>query len=115
MSVIFRTALFLLACCFMVPLDAAAWDRGRVERFASLPEGAPHPEGITADHNGDVYVPGFAPTAPNGPGKLFVFNEDGDLLRGLSITGSSPGLLGLACEWANVLANGRRWLLVIYF
>jgi len=60
MSVIFRTALFLLACCFMVPLDAAAWDRGRVERFASLPEGAPHPEGITADHNGDVYVPGFA-------------------------------------------------------
>src|SRR5438105_4408272 len=55
MSVIFRTALFLLACCFMVPLDAAAWDRGRVERFASLPEGAPHPEGITADHNGYVY------------------------------------------------------------
>jgi len=115
MSAIFRTALLLLACCVMVPLDAAAWDRGRVERFASLPEGAPHPEGITADHNGDVYVPGFAPTAPNGPGKLFVFNEDGDLLRALNITGSSPALLGLAFHPTNRLANGRRQLLVIDF
>src|SRR5205807_9690452 len=115
MSAISRTALCLLACIFLVPLDAAAWDRGHVERFASLPEGAPHPEGITADHNGDVYVPGFAPTAPSGPGKLFVFNENGDLLRALDITGSSPALLGLAFHPTNRLPNGRRQLLIIDF
>src|SRR2546422_2923126 len=114
MSAISRAALFLLACFALIPLDAAAWDRGRVERFASLPEGAPNPEGITTDHNGDVYVPGFAPTA-SGPGKLFVFDEDGDLLRSLNVTGSSPALLGLAFHPTNRLPNGRRQLLVIDF
>jgi len=115
MSAISRAALFLVACFALVPLDAAAWDRGRVERFASLPEGSPNPEGITTDHNGDVYVPGFAPTAPSGPGKLFVFDEDGDLLRALNVTGSSPALLGVAFHPTNRLPNGRRQLLVIDF
>src|SRR2546425_9397494 len=115
MSAISRAALFLLACFALIPLDAAAWDRGRVERFASLPEGAPNPEGITTDHNGDVYVPGFAPTATSGLGQLFVFDEDGDLLRSLKVTGSSPALLGLAFHPPNRLANGRRQLLVIDF
>jgi sugar lactone lactonase YvrE len=112
MSAISRAALFLLACFALIPLDAAAWDRGRVERFASLPEGSPNPEGITIDNNGDVYVPGFA---PNGPSKLFVFDEDGDLLRSLNVTGSSPALLGLAFHPTNRLPNGRRQLLVIDF
>ncbi|TMH91816.1 MAG: gluconolaconase, partial [Betaproteobacteria bacterium] len=115
MSAISRAALFLLACLALIPLDAAAWDRGRVERFASLPEGSPNPEGITTDRNGDVYVPGFAPTALSGPGKLFVFDEDGELLRSLNVTGSSPALLGLAFHPTNRLANGRRQLLVIDF
>src|SRR5437667_407238 len=115
MSAISRAVLFLLACFALIPLDAAAWDRGRVERFASLPEGSPNPEGITTDSNGDVYVPGFAPTAPSGPGKLFVFDEDGELLRSLNVTGSSPALLGLAFHPANRLANGRRQLLIIDF
>jgi hypothetical protein len=115
MSAISRAALFLVACFALVPLDAAAWDRGHVERFASLPEGSPNPEGITIDHNGDVYVPGFAPTAPSGPGKLFVFDEEGDLLRALNVTGSSPALLGLAFHPTNRLPNGRRQLLVIDF
>src|SRR6267378_1279678 len=115
MSAIFRAVFFLLACFFLVPLDAAAWDRGRVERFASLPEGSPNPEGITIDNNGDVYVPGFAPTAPSGPGQLFVFNEDGDLLRAPDIAGSSPALFGLAFHPTNQLPNGRRQLLVVDF
>src|SRR2546430_4376237 len=115
MSAISRAGLFLLACFALIPLDAAAWDRGRVERFASLPEGSPNPEGITTDSNGDVYVPGFAPTAPSGPGKLFVFDEDGDLLRSLNVTGSSPALLALAFHPTNHLANGRRQPLIIDF
>ncbi|MDQ2939262.1 MAG: SMP-30/gluconolactonase/LRE family protein [Actinomycetota bacterium] len=114
MSGISRAVLALLACC-LFSLDAAAWDRGRVERFASLPPGSPNPEGITADHNGDLYVSGFAPTAPSGPGKVFVFDDDGDLLRVLSPKGSSPALLGLAFHPFNRLTSGRRQLLVLDF
>jgi sugar lactone lactonase YvrE len=115
MSAISRTALFLLACFVLIPLDAAAWERGRAERFATLPEGAPNPEGIIADRNGTVYVSGFAPTAPSGPGKVFVFDDDGELLRVLNVGGSSPALLGLAFHPFNRLPNGRRQLLVIDF
>jgi len=120
MSAISRAALFLLACFVLVPLDAAAWDRGRVERFATLPEGAPNPEGITADGRGNIYVTGFNPFAappgkPAPPGKLFVFDDDGDLARDLNVSGSSPALLGLAFHPTNRLANGHRQLLVIDF
>ena len=114
MSAISRTALFLLACFVLIPLDAAAWDRGRVERFATLPEGAPNPEGITADGRGNIYVTGFNPFAAP-PGKLFVFDDDGDLAHDLNVSGSSPALLGLAFHPFNRLPNGRRQLLVIDF
>jgi DNA-binding beta-propeller fold protein YncE len=95
MSAVSRITLFLLA--FLVTaFDAAAWDRGKVERFATLPAGAPNPEGITVDrHNGDVYVTGFNPLVA-GPGKVFVFDDDGDLKRTLTVSGSSNALLGIA-------------------
>jgi sugar lactone lactonase YvrE len=90
-----RRVLFLLACFMLLPLDAAAWDRGEVQRFATLPAGSPNPEGITVDRNGDVYVTGFNPLVA-GPGKVFVFDNDGDLKRTLRVTGSSNALLGIA-------------------
>jgi len=97
MSAISRAVLFLVACFALVPLDTAAWDRGVVERFATLPAGSPNPEGITVDrHNGDVYVTGFMPTQPAGPGKLFVFDREGDLKRVVQVAGSSNALLGVA-------------------
>jgi sugar lactone lactonase YvrE len=89
-----RIALFLLAFV-LAAFDAAAWDRGKVERFATLPAGAPNPEGITVDRNGDVYVTGFNPLVA-GPGKVFVFDNDGDLRRTLTVSGSSNALLGIA-------------------
>ena len=96
MSAISRAALFLLASFFLVPLDAAAWDRGRVERFASLPPGALNPEGITVErHTGDVYVTGFNPTGA-GKARIYVFNDNGHLKRVLDVTGSSSALLGIA-------------------
>jgi sugar lactone lactonase YvrE len=95
MSVVSRITLFLVAS-FLVAFNAGAWDRGHVDRFATLPAGAPNPEGITVDdRNGDVYVTGFGPTAPTGPGKVFVFDRDGELLRTLRPTGSSNALLGI--------------------
>lgn len=89
-------ALFLFACFMLLPLQAVAWDRGNVERFATLPVGSPNPEGIAVDsRNGDVYVTGFMPTQPTGPGKVFVFDREGDLKRVLQIAGSSNALLGV--------------------
>src|SRR2546427_4037257 len=95
MSAMSRVALFVVACFALIPLDAAAWDRGRVERFASLPAGALNPEGITVDrHNGDVYVTGFNPTGA-GTGQIYVFNDDGHLLRVVKVAASTSALLGL--------------------
>jgi sugar lactone lactonase YvrE len=83
---------FLLLC----PLGAGAWERGDVEKFATLPAGNANPEGLTVDAHGNLYATTFAPTAPAGQlGRLFVFNPHGQLLRQLSIAGSSSALLGL--------------------
>jgi sugar lactone lactonase YvrE len=79
---------------------AAAFDRGNVQLFAVLPAGATGPEGIAVDpHNGDVYVAtfGFSTTGPvAGPGKIYVYNDNGKLLRTLSVAGSTAQLLGSA-------------------
>ena len=85
-----------LTCLLLCPLSAAAWDRGDVEKFATLPAGNANPEGLTVDAHGNLYATTFAPTAPAGQlGRLFVFNPHGDLLRQVSIAGSSSALLGL--------------------
>ena len=92
MSVL-RKVVFALAC--LLAFDAVAWDRGSVQRFASLPPGSPNPEGITADRHGDIYVSGFT-FGGAGPGKVFVFGHEGRLERVLPLTNSSGALLGLA-------------------
>ena len=94
MAALFRITLCLFAWFTLLAFDASAWERGKVERFATLPAGAPNPEGITVDRNGDVYVTGFNPSGA-GIGKVFVFDDDGRLKRVLEITGSSSALLGI--------------------
>ena len=93
----FRLAgAFILTCVLLCPLSAAAWERGDVEQFATLPAGNANPEGLTVDAHGNLYATTFAPTAPAGQlGRLFVFDPHGNLLSQLSITGSSSALLGL--------------------
>jgi sugar lactone lactonase YvrE len=93
MSTLSRACLFALAL-FLLPPNVAAWDRGMVETFATLPAASPNPEGITVDRHGDVYVTGFNPTGA-GIGKVFVFDDDGRLKRVLELTGSTSALLGL--------------------
>jgi len=78
---------------------AHAWDRGDVDVFATLPAGATGPEGLTVGADGKVYVTTFgfnAQGAQPGPGKLYVFNDDGKLLRQVNVAGSTSHLLGLA-------------------
>jgi len=102
-----RTGLASLvaAACLSVTLSvswqlpAAAWDRGNVETFAVLPDGATGPEGIAIGPDGNVYVTtfGFNSSGPvAGPGQLYVFRDnDGKLIRQVSIAGSTAQLLGL--------------------
>ena len=88
-----RAALAVLA--LLLSFHSAAWDRGKVERFATLPAGAANPEGITVDRHGDLYVTTFAVTgAP--PGKLFVFDDNGHLKRDVTVADSTNLLLGVA-------------------
>jgi len=97
MSLLHRAGALVLASLLLSPFNAAAWDRGDVETFATLPAGDANPEGIAADKKGNLYVTTFRPTAPAGtPGRLIVFNRNGQLVRAVDIAGSSSALLGLA-------------------
>jgi outer membrane protein assembly factor BamB len=98
-SYIQRLISFALVCAGLVAASwtvtpASAWDRGSVQTFAVLPEGAPKLEGLTVGDDGNVYVSTFDPTG-SAPSQLFVFNDNGRLLRNVTIVGSSPATLGL--------------------
>jgi sugar lactone lactonase YvrE len=86
--------LLLLLAVLCTPVQA--WDRGHVDRFATLPDGTHNPEGITVDRHGNVYVTTFDVTKSAGPGDLLVFGANGRLLRHLKVAGSSNLLLDLA-------------------
>ena len=78
------------------PPAATAWERGKVETFATLPPGEAHPEGITVDRDGNVYVVTVAVNKPNtSEGVLLVFDPKGRHLRTVGIKGSSRLLLDL--------------------
>ena len=91
-----RRRAFALVLTALLPLTALAWDRGEVERFATLPAGNHNPEGITADKHGNIYVTTFDAGRSEGVGRLFVFNRHGELKRAVDIEGSSRFLLDLA-------------------
>jgi sugar lactone lactonase YvrE len=76
------------------PIVVQAWERGKVERFAPLPPGEAHPEGICVDREGNVYVVTVAANKPDtSPGTLIVFDPTGRHLRTVSVAGSSRLLL----------------------
>src|SRR4051794_25757872 len=93
------TLIFICLLALIGMPAAKAWDRGNVETFAILPDGATGPEGLTVGPDGNVYVTTFGFNAHGGqpaPGKLYVFNNQGKLLRQVNVAGSTSHLLGLA-------------------
>ncbi len=93
---LFRVIAALLLGITLLPTAAIAWIRLPAITFATLPAGFSHPEGITADRHGNIYVTTFDITKAGGPGQLFVFRPSGQLLRQVSIVDSSNLLLDLA-------------------
>ncbi|WP_202796965.1 SMP-30/gluconolactonase/LRE family protein [Pedosphaera parvula] len=90
-----RTFLMLLTM-LATPIPLHAWERGKVERFATLPAGEAYPEGICLGPDGNVYVVTVAANKPKGtPGTLLVFDPNGKYLRTVHIAGSSRMLLDL--------------------
>jgi len=90
--------LFVVLVVGLLPLTGTAWDRGHVERFATLPAGSTGPEGLTVGPDGNVYVTTFgfnAQGAVDSLGQLFVFRPNGKLLRQVSIANSTSHLLDL--------------------
>jgi hypothetical protein len=78
--------------------SAQAWDRGNVDLFAVLPPGSTGPEGLAVGPDGNVYVATFGFNtvgAVDGPGQLYVFGDNGKLIRQVSVANSSSHLLGM--------------------
>jgi len=96
MKLVSRILVVVLVGIALLAPPAHAWFRTPATRFATLPPGAAHPEGITVDDRGNVYVTTFAVQGtPTGNGQLYVFNPHGRLLRTVNVAGSSTLLLDL--------------------
>jgi sugar lactone lactonase YvrE len=98
-----------------MPGNALAWDRGKVEIFATLPAGSSGPEGLAVGPDGNVYVTTFGFNNKGevpAPSQLFVYSPAGKLLRQVAIQGSSQHVLGLGFQPGKSAKDG---LLVIDF
>jgi sugar lactone lactonase YvrE len=95
------TALALtIGICGAAP--ARAWERGDVDVLAVLPDITPgvktSVEGLTVGPDGNIYVPSFGFNtvgALTGNAVLYVLKPSGDLVRKVTIVGSSGHMLGL--------------------
>jgi sugar lactone lactonase YvrE len=102
----FWSAALVLGVLAATP--AAAWDRGDVDVLAVLPDVTPgvpsSVEGLTVGPDDNIYVPTFGFNAAGevtGNAVLFVLKPNGDLVRKVTIQGSSPHMLGLGFNPVN--------------
>lgn len=96
-------AVCLVIAATFAGTSASAWDRGRVDVLAVLPDVTPgvqsSVEGLTVGPDGNIYVPTFGfntDGALTGNAVLFVISPTGELVRKVTIAKSSPHMLGLA-------------------
>jgi sugar lactone lactonase YvrE len=102
----FWSAAILLGILSATPVSA--WDRGDVDVLAVLPDVTPgvasSVEGLTVGPDNNIYVPTFgfnSQGALTGNAVLYVIKPNGDLVRKVTIQGSSPHMLGLAFNPVN--------------
>jgi sugar lactone lactonase YvrE len=104
-------ALLSTLALLAAPAATLAWERGKVETFARLPAGESHPEGITTDRDGNVYVATVAVDKPaTSEGTLIVFDPRGQHLRTVTIKGSTRLLLdiGFHPQTGQLLVNDYK-------
>lgn len=100
---LFAAALVL---ALAVPVRAG---QGGVERFATIPPGPGHPEGLAADSHGNIYAATFEfPPAPN---KIHAFRPNGQHRFAIDVAFSPLGML-ITPEpdgslWVADFGNGR--------
>jgi sugar lactone lactonase YvrE len=75
-------------------------DRNGIVRFATLPSGPGHPEGITADPDGNIYAASFSFTPPN---YVYKFDSRGRLEATVTLPNSIP----LGMQWG---PDGRLYV-----
>lgn len=97
----------VLLALFALSVSPARADRGGVVRFATLPSGPGHPEGIAADAAGTIYAASFSFAPPN---FVYAFGSDSALLFAVELPGTVP--LGMAFDgggnlWIADFGNGR--------
>ncbi len=92
----------------LLTAPATAWDRGDVDVLAVLPDVTPgvpsSVEGLTVGPDDNIYVPTFGFNATGevtGNAVLFVLKPNGDLVRKVTIAGSSSHMLGLGFNPVN--------------
>ncbi|HEV8536143.1 MAG TPA: NHL repeat-containing protein [Candidatus Limnocylindria bacterium] len=101
--VVFALVLVVLMLALAIPAQARP---GGVSRFATLPEGPGHPEGIAADAEGNIYVATFEFTPAN---RIYVFGSNGQLKadRTRNISYSPLGMLVVGnALWVADFGNG---------
>jgi len=91
-------ALLMTGLLLFVGILATHADEGGVVRFATLPPGPGHPEGIAADAKGNIYVATFDFSTTN---VIHIFGNNGRLLDTIPLLGAVP--LGLAFDAAGNL------------
>lgn len=88
-----RKTIFSLLIALLLAVGTASADKGGVVRFATLPPGPGHPEGLAADAQGNIYVATFDFTTTN---VIHIFGPNGRLQTTIPLPGAVP--LGLAFD-----------------
>src|SRR5438093_5188013 len=95
-------AVLMTGLPLFVGILATHADEGGVVRFATLPSGPGHPEGIAADAKGNIYVATFDFSSSPPPNVIHIFGKNGRLLDTIPLQeGVLP--LGLAFDAAGNL------------
>src|SRR6266516_4101932 len=89
--------LLVIGLPLFVGILATHADEGGVVRFATLPPGPGHPEGVAADAKGNIYVATFDSL----PNAIHIFGNNGRLLDTFPLPDAVP--LGLAFDAAGNL------------